>query len=175
MRLTDGRESPVPGNVTFGKTPTARSSNMTLHLRSKYRPTVLVISRNAKGTLNLFTPYKGARISLPVFFGEDFEGMSRNGRLKNGFFIQAAEYDITGDKEPEIVIAAGDGLVNLEINIFQYRPPKDEKGVGSWKRIGSFSGQSKAMLERDSIYLPYGSQGLFEQHQWKAGSFVSVN
>lgn len=173
-RLTDGKESSVTGAVIFGKTP-VRSANMTLHLRAKHRPTILVISRNGKGVLNLFTPYQGKRLTLPVVFSEGFEGISQNGRLEKGFFVQAAEYDITGDKEPEIVIAVGDSLVNLEVNIFQYQSPKDGKGVGSWKRIGSFSGQSKAVVEGNSIFLPYGSQGLFEQHQWKANRFAKVN
>ena len=69
----------------------------------------------------------------------------------------------------EVVVAVGDGLVNLTVNVFK------ATGSNAWKRVGEFEGQQQATLERNRIILPYGSQGLFTEYCWKGGKFVQTN
>jgi hypothetical protein len=92
--------------------------------------------------------------------------------------VQVAEHDFDRDGTPEIVVAVGDGLINLVVNVVSYHAPQSMKDVGrveNWSLVGSFTGQQKALIQGDTISLPYGSQGLYEEYTWVKQKFIKTN
>ena len=80
--------------------------------------------------------------------------------------------DFDNDKKPEIIVAAGDALTNLEVSIFKYTGEKDKV----YKEIGYIGGQSKIIITKNkTIEAPYGSQGLFEQYKYSKGKLSSIS
>ena len=89
-----------------------------------------------------------------------------------------AEHDFDHDGTPEIVVAVGDGLANLVVNVVKYHAPsssKDAKRLENWSVVGSFTGQQKAQIEGDTITLPIGSQGLYKEYTWVKRKFFETN
>lgn len=76
---------------------------------------------------------------------------------------------------PELVLVAGDDVIDLVVNILKYKPSSKRGHVPQsldWQLLGSFSGQRHVDIEKNTITLPYGSQGLFDEYRLIKGKFV---
>jgi hypothetical protein len=101
-----------------------------------------------------------------------------DGELEENYFIQIATYDFDGDKNPEIIVAVGDGLVNLNVNVFKFIAPLNQLNASkeeNWKLIGNFQGQEQIIIENKKISVPYGSQGLFDEYIYSNGKFKMID
>jgi hypothetical protein len=171
--ISKGRLSAIEGGLVYSKGNVARSENLTMTLslrmpKNRAPVQIIVSARTGKG-IRLSAIQGKTTSPLPLKFEEGFEGINRSGDMEPGYTLRVVEHDFDGDKVPEVVVAVGDGLVNLAVNVFK------AAGANTWKRVGDFEGQQRAILERDTIVLPYGSQGLFSEYRWKGGKFVQTN
>ena len=178
QRVVRSRLAPLTASRCWGKTPD-KDVTLPLHYHTRVRPESIVIGRdhpNGTRFLALF-PHEG--VPLPVEFGKEFGGFDDYGDLKPGYTVQIGEYRFARDGgEPELVVAVGDGLTDLAVNVLRYHAPraaKDAARVTNWVREGTFTGQAKAILDGDTIELPYGSQGLYEAYRYRNGKFVKTN
>jgi hypothetical protein len=75
------------------------------------------------------------------------------------------EHDFDQDGKPGIIVAFGDRLVSLPINIFKVYPPKEHRdliGNENIKLVGKFlERQSYIFIEENKIVLPFDGQGRF--------------
>lgn len=167
---------PIPGSKVWGKT-SERDMIFPLHFHSHIKPTYLLIGRDHPNGIRFLAMFPGYGVNLPLNFTKDFEGINEFGELKQGYYIQVAEHDFDHDGMPEIIIAIGDGLIDLSINIIKYHPPQfsqDTDRESNWSLIGSYSGQAKAEIKGDTIQLFIGSQGLYDEYTWVKGKFMKT-
>lgn len=96
---------------------------------------------------------------------------NEDGDMQKNGYIQVAFVDFDKDKKPELVVAAGDGLIDLGVSIFKYTGNK----INLYKEIGYIEGQSNITIDKNNhIIAPYGSQGLYTEYQYKSGKIVEV-
>ncbi len=89
--------------------------------------------------------------------------------LKEGNMIQITLVDFDDDGDEEVVLAIGDGLVNLGVSIFKIDYNSKDLDV---KEIGFFSGQQEMRIDKNKdIIIPFGGQGLSERHKYSNGKF----
>lgn len=172
-RAVKGKAVKMPHSVVWGKQGTA-DAVLKLRYRGRVKPDALVIGRDHPNGVRFLALFPRDGVNLPLAFGKEFGGFDEYGELKRGYFIQAANYDFDGDGEPEIIVAVGDGLTDLAMNVLRFRAPMSPANAGrveNWTRVGSFYGQAKAVVEGRKIVLPVGSQGLFEEYIWSKNGF----
>lgn len=174
--LVNSQERAIPNSKTWKAN--APDVSLPLHFRSPVKPTQLIVGTDHPNGTKLWVMFPGCGISLPVDFGKDFKGFDEFGFLTDGYSIQVAEHDFNGDGMPELVVAVGDGSMDLAVNVLRYIPPASSKNACSeknWSRLGSFTGQGKALISGNKIMLPYASQGLFEEYTLNKQKFVRTN
>lgn len=176
QKMTNNQIKAIPNSVIWGK---KSFDNVTLKLNytSEIRPTELTIGLNHPNGIRILALFPGCGVNLPLKYEKDFGGINEYGDLNKGYYIQIAEHDFDNDGAPEIIIAVGDGLTDLAVNIVKYHAPQSSKDAGSdknWSLVGSFTGQEKAIIEEDSISLPYGSQGLFTKYKLAKNKFIKT-
>lgn len=95
------------------------------------------------------------------------------GELKEGNMIQVVFIDFDDDGKDEVVLAIGDGLVNLGVSIFKI--DYDSKDL-NFNELAFFRGQGEIHIDKNkSIEIPFGSKGLFEKYEYKNGIFIDMN
>ena len=92
--------------------------------------------------------------------------------LKEGNRIQVTLVDFDYDGKQEVVLAIGDGLVNLGVSVFKIDyHSKDLDAI----EIGCFQGQENIHIDKNNdIIIPFGGQGLFEQYKYNNGKFIKI-
>jgi hypothetical protein len=162
----------------LGQKDSKTEVSLPLRFKSKVKPIALIVGQDHPNSTKFLVLFDQVAIPLPVNFA-DSSAFGESGNIENGYRIQFGEHDFNHDGQPEIVIAVGDGLVNLAINVFYYFPPanpSDAARLSNWKLVGRFSGQSNAIVKKDRIKLPFGSQGLLDEYTWiSKGYFVHTN
>jgi hypothetical protein len=88
------------------------------------------------------------------------------GELREGFVMQAAAHDFDEDGTPEIVVAAGDGLVESYAWVFSYNKVDDPSQLNPFVQKLKVTGQTRILVEKNKLLVPYGSQGLFEEYAY---------
>ncbi|MBC7191785.1 hypothetical protein [Marinobacter sp.] len=162
---------------TWGKT-SFTETKLELNYRSEVKPDSLIVERNTPNGIKFLVRFSNANVNLPLEFDKSFDGFNQWGELEEGYYVQVAEYDFDNDEKPEIIIAIGNGLTDLVVNIIEYHAPqlpKDAERTANWTLIGSFRGQGKAFVEGASIQLPFGGQGRYTEHTWVKNKFVETN
>lgn len=73
----------------------------------------------------------------------------------------------------EVVLAIGDGLVNLGVSVFKIDyHSKDLDAI----EIGCFQGQENIHIDKNNnIIIPFGGQGLFEQYKYHNENLLKLN
>ena len=102
-------------------------------------------------------------------------GLDEYSGLKEGYYVQVATYDFDGDKNPEIIIAIGNGSNEVGLNIVKYYPPKNPKDAGrldNWVVVLNVLGRQKIELKNMKIVVPIGAQGRFKEYSWVDGKFL---
>ena len=152
-------------------------STLPLEFATTIKPNYLAIRRASQAGMDYLVVFENfdMAIRLPVEFEND---CMENEDITESCFIEAGTHDFDADGLPEIIVAVGDGSVNLQVNIFSYHPPAnavDANRTENFKLIGNFSWQSEAIIKNQSIIFPFGSQGLEQKMTFIDGVFVEVN
>lgn len=152
---------------------------------SRMQPDKLIVRRATQAGMDYQVLFERLRIAsrLPVEFDDSpcLEGerdVSGGGDIQADCLVQVGAHDFDADGRPELVIALGDGLTELQVEIFAYHPPAvpaDAIRPENWELIGKLSGQARAVIEGRSVLLPFGGQGLEERHSLIEGRFVRVD
>ena len=174
--VVNSRLKPMPGSKFWGKT-SSKDIVFPLHYHSHVKPTYLLIGRDHPNGIRFLAMFPGYGVKLPLKYEDRFNGFNDDGELKQGYYIQVAEHDFDHDGIPEIIVAIGDGSVDLSINIIKYHAPQsaqDADREANWSLIGSYWGQAKAEIRGDTIEIPIGSQGLYDEYTWVKGKFIKT-
>lgn len=149
-----------------------------LNYKTKVKPTTLVVGRDHPNGTKVLALFPGYGVHLPLMFPDEFGGFNDFGDINEGYYVQVAEHDFDNDGTPEILVAVGDGLVDLVVNVVKYHAPLSPADAGreeNWELVGSFSGQEKAFINGDTVLLPIGSQGLHAEYTWSKTKFIQTN
>lgn len=149
-----------------------------LHYRAKVRPTTLIIGKDSPNGTKFLALFSEGYVHLPLKFANDFGGFDEFGDINKDYYAQVAEHDFDNDGIPEIIVAIGDGLIDLAVNVIKYHAPLSPNDAGrgeNWELVGSFTGQEKAIIDGNKIYLPYGSQGLYTEYFLIKNKFIQTN
>ncbi|WP_339812786.1 hypothetical protein MKY63_10765 [Paenibacillus sp. FSL R7-0189] len=95
------------------------------------------------------------------------------GELQEGYRLQASVYDFDNDGTNELVVAAGDLLIDAEVWVFSFTKVDDITKINPLKQELAITGQSYFTLDGHALYAPYGSQGLFEVYKYVDKGFVT--
>lgn len=90
------------------------------------------------------------------------DGCQAGDDIQTTCYVQAVFRDVAGDGSPRLLLAIGDGLTNLMVNVFNYRANAVEGQ--RWQNSGAYEGQTFGELDGTTLNLPMGSQGQFEAH-----------
>jgi hypothetical protein len=163
--------------ITWNHPKTLKESVLKLHFNTKVKPIDFVVGLDTPIGLRYVVLFNKYGVYLPVDFGDNDCKKGEYEEVSDSCYIQAGEYDFDKNGIPEIVIALGDGLCNLHINIFKYHPPQNEDDAirpENWELIGNFEAQTKAIMEDKSVIMPFGSHGFETKMTWVEGKFVCV-
>lgn len=177
QQLTKNQIQTIPNSRIWGKT-SFDDLTFELNYQSTVRPTALVVGRDHPNGTKILALFPGYGVHLPLKFADDFGGFDEFGEINKGYYVQVAEHDFDNDGTPEIVVAVGDGLIDLTVNIVKYHAPLSPEDAGrdeNWELAGSFTGQEKALIDGATISLPYGSQGLYTEYTWIKKKFIQTN
>lgn len=88
------------------------------------------------------------------------------GELQEGYKIQAALHDFDQDGINELIVTAGDSIIDLSIWVNSFTTVEDLQKINPIKQELSITGQRYIELDGDEIIAPYGSQGLFNFYKY---------
>ncbi|WP_260871439.1 hypothetical protein [Paenibacillus sp. Y412MC10] len=108
--------------------------------------------------------------STPVGWQLDLSGetgvFDEYGELQEGYKIQAALHDFDQDGISELIVTAGDSIIDLSIWVYSFTTVGDLQKINPIKQELSITGQRYIEIDGDEIIAPYGSQGLFEYYKY---------
>lgn len=81
--------------------------------------------------------------------------------------IKVYEYDFDSDGQKEIIVIHSPEFSIAAIEVFKY-------SGGLSERVGNFNGQFDIVLDKNTIYLPIGSQGIGNEYLYKDGAFFEL-
>jgi hypothetical protein len=179
QRILDNTMPPMPHSKLWGNT-TSKDILVELHYRSRVRPSSLLVGCDHPNGIRFLVMFAsdGVRVPLPLYFDNAFEGFDEFGDLNKDYGVQVVEHDFDRYDTPEIIVAVGNELTNLVVNIITYHAPASEKDASreeNWSLIGSFTGQAHASIKGNAITLPIGSQGVYDEYTWVKDTFVKTN
>ncbi|MBP1895417.1 hypothetical protein [Paenibacillus lactis] len=88
------------------------------------------------------------------------------GELQEGYKIQAALHDFDQDGISELIVTAGDSIIDLSLWVYSFTTVGDLQKINPIKQELSITGQSYIVLDGDEIIAPYGSQGLIDYYKY---------
>lgn len=109
---------------------------------------------------------------LPLDSESEFTPFDELGELLPGFDVYALGYDFDSDDTDEVIIAVSDGLIETYFWVFSYDFMALEYGDNPLIPIFYGEGQSDIILEDNTLTVPYGSQGLFEEYIYSNYEFI---
>jgi hypothetical protein len=164
--------------VIWGKT-SKKDVTLKLNFVSSIKPISITAGLDHPNGTKFIVLFDGSNTAINIGNILAIEnGFDEFGDLQESFYVQIATYDFDGDKNPEIIVAVGDGLVNLNVNVFKFIAPKNQLNASkeeNWKLIGDFQGQEQIIIENKKISVPYGSQGLFDEYIYSNGKFKMID
>ncbi len=167
----------VSNQVIWGKT-SKKDVTLKLNYVSSVKPISITTGFGHPNGIKIVILFEGSNTAVNLGNIMSIENGFNDGELEENYFIQIATYDFDGDKNPEIIVAVGDGLVNLNVNVFKFIAPLNQLNASkeeNWKLIGNFQGQEQIIIENKKISVPYGSQGLFDEYIYSNGKFKMID
>lgn len=154
------------------------ASSLDLEFEAPIKPDRLIVKRASQAGMDYLVMFENLNIAsyLPTDFENDC--IDESSEIVESCFVQAGTHDFDADGLPEIILAVGDGFVNLQVNVFSYHPPArpaDAIRTENWELIGNFSGQSKVVIKGKSVIIPFGSQGLEQKMVFIDRSFFEID
>lgn len=133
-------------------------------------PVRFILRRGSPNGTNLIAIYGDAGENLLDTLPPTMKGFNEYGELLEGFSLQVALRDLNGDKQPEVLVATGDGAALLTVAVFVYAPGES----GRFRCVGVIEGQNSLHVNgRGGISVPYGSQGLFTEYSLDADGRIT--
>ncbi|MBC3881567.1 hypothetical protein H8K35_08290 [Undibacterium sp. LX40W] len=130
------------------------------------------------GEVQVIARFSKFAIQLPVELSVNSNCFDEDVGIVKGCYVQAAQHDFDGDGNPELVFVLGGSEYGIDVNVIKYHPPgsvADEGRQENWTLLGRFYGQFKVQLSDNSVILPVGSQGLFDEMTLVKGKFIQTN
>lgn len=154
------------------------ASALNLEFDAVIKPDRLIVKRASQAGMDYLVMFEALNIAsyLPTDFENDC--IDESSEIAESCFVQAGTHDFDADGLPEIILAVGDGLVNLQVNVFSYHPPArpaDAMRTENWELVGNFSGQSKVEIKGQAVIIPFGSQGFEQKMVFIDRSFVEID
>ncbi len=173
VEIRNSEQLALAGSVFWDGT--AKPASIQYTGRSQYNPKLILHFASPNG-FGLFAEYGNGGTSIPVTLPEGCD--DGGGDLKSSCYGQLglAKFDKEGN--PDVVVAFGDGNMNLHVNVIRYHPPGSANDVSrseNWELIGSFEGQSKVLITDGDIQLPIGSNGSGNRFVFTEGKFLDFN
>ncbi len=81
--------------------------------------------------------------------------------------IKVYEYDFDSDGQKELIVVHSPEFSITTVEVFRY-------SGGLVERVGNFSGEIDILLDKNTIHLPYGSQGLSNGYHYRDGAFFEL-
>mgnify|MGYP001255508056 CR=1 FL=1 len=81
--------------------------------------------------------------------------------------VKVYEYDFDNDGQNEIIIIYSPGYTIVTIEVFRY-------SGGLAERVGNFAGQFEIVLDKNTISMPFGSQGIPDEYLYRDGVFYNL-
>jgi hypothetical protein len=165
-------------NAIWGKDNT-KDITLVLDFKSKVKPSSMTIGYDTPNGTKFRIYFKDINVAIDLRYVISMErGINNWGDCDDGYYVQCATHDFDNDKNPEIIIAVGNGSFDMWVNVIKFHPPAssdDAIRTENWSVIASFSGQEKIHIDGHVITVPFGSQGLFNEYTWVNGKFVKTN
>lgn len=127
--------------------------------------------------INVYFQESGYNLIYDMSLSENLNLFDEAGDVKENYFIHLDVFDFDNDFIPEIIVAIGDGLNELQVSILKYTNKIQDSNESPYKEIGSIIGQSNILIDEDekAILVPYGSQGLYDKYVYKDWKIVKSN
>jgi hypothetical protein len=128
QRILDNTMPPMPHSKLWGNT-TSKDIMLKLHYRSRVRPSSLLVGCDHPNGIRFLVMFAGdgVRVLFPRYFDNAFEGFDKFGDLNKDYYVQVAEHNFDRDDTPKIIVAVGNELTHLMVNIVTYHAPASEK------------------------------------------------
>lgn len=152
--------------------------SLDLNYNSKVSPSKIIMGYDSPNGLKFFILFD--EIDVAINIGNILrmkEVLNNYGEPYDNYYVNIATHDFDNDKNPEIILAIGDGFSYMWVNIIKYHPPlniSDAKRIENWSIIASFMGQSVIHIDEEEIIVPIGTQGIFEKYVFVNGDFTRV-
>jgi len=162
-------------SVIWGLGDPNQESVLELGFDCKPAPSKLVIGLDHPNGTRILAYFSGAAVHL---YPKGRIGFDEFGELRDEYIVQAGTYDFDDDGNPEILIAVGNGLVEMSVTVYKYHAPLAVQDAGrpeNWECIGDFEGQGECYIDEKSLIVPIGSQGLFIEYTFVKGKLVQTN
>ena len=173
VEMRDNQPLALAGSVFWDGT--AKPASIQYIGKSQFKPTLTLRFASPNG-FGLFAEYGNGGTLIPVNLPEGCD--DGGGDLKSGCYGQLGLANFDTDGNPDVVVAFGDGNMNLHVNVIRYHPPGSASDVSraeNWELIGSFEGQSQARIDHTKIELPIGSNGAGNTFVFVDNKFLDSN
>ena len=165
-------------NVIWGKDST-KDVTLDLDFKAKVKPITMTVGYDTPNGTKFKIYFKDLNVAVDLRYVISMEsGINEWGDCDEGYYVQVATHDFDNDKNPEIIIAVGNGSFDMWVNVIKYHPPTnsdDAIRTENWTTVASFYGQEKIHIDEQVITVPIGSQGLYVEYTWVNGKFVKTN
>lgn len=164
--------------IVWGKENT-KDITLSLDFKTKVNPHQILVGYNSPSGTKFYVTFKdlSAFVDLSNIISME-SGLNEYGDCDEGYYIEVATHDFDNDKNPEIIIAVGNGLFDMWVNVIKYHPPlnpEDATRTENWTVIASFYGQNEIHVDKHIINIPIGTQGLFSEYSLINGKFIETN
>ncbi|MFJ5713574.1 hypothetical protein [Neobacillus sp. NPDC093127] len=111
--------------------------------------------------------------SWPMDLGSDFNPspFDQNGMLIEGFSFSAAEYDLTGDEIPEVVMAASNRTSETYVWVYSINTDGLKQEPAILKPIYTVKGQQDVKLIDKKLILPIDGQDIVHEYSSASKTF----
>lgn len=120
----------------------------------------------------IFFPASSVGWALDMSGMENSGAFDEFGELQEGYKIQAALHDFDQDGISELIVTAGDSIIDLSIWVYSFTTVGDLQKINPIKQELSITGQSYILVHDDEIIAPYGSQGLINYYKYVDKMFM---
>ncbi|WFA84199.1 hypothetical protein [Paenibacillus amylolyticus] len=153
----------IPGNV-----------DATLPIKFGKVKAELILGQDHPNGVRALVLFPSSSIAWPLDLSgsEDSGAFDDFGELQEGYKLQAAIYDFDQDDIPELIVAAGDSLLDESIWVFSFTNAADFTKINPLNQELSVTGQSFIELDNNEIIAPYGSQGLYDSYKYVDKQFL---
>jgi hypothetical protein len=165
----------LDNQIIWGKNDT-NEKTLQLNFIADVKPASLTIKLDNPNGIKFLVLFKALNVGVNLNNVISMQtGLNEWGDLEENYFVQVATHDFNEDGNPEIIIAIGDGFIDMSVNIIQYHPPtnsQDAIRIENWSLVENIQAQQKIIIDKQVIIAPFGSQGLFEEYTWVNGKFI---